>query len=99
MKIYNNNTTCQFGSRFNMENYSTNRALKALKRTISNQKGEEHLFDEFLSKIHNNKDDILELTQFDKYYIITNHKNTKKIKLRNKTLLEDVQEFMRQYIK
>ena len=98
MKIYNtqNQNNLYFTSRFNIENYTTKRALNYLKRTISEKKGLDAYFDSFLSRLAtNNKGDVLELAQFEKYYIVSNNTvESKPFKIRNKNLIEDLESFI-----
>lgn len=92
MKISNYNTSPQFSSRFNMNNQITNRSVKALKRSIASEEGQEHIFDEFISKLTNNgKDSILELSQFEKYFLLEICDIKGKIfKIKTKRLIEDL---------
>lgn len=101
MKIYNNTQNLQnirnqhFGSRFNTEIYQTQRALNCLKRTISSKKGLGNYFDDFILRLEkNNQNDILEITQFDKYYLITNTKNNKNYKIQNNNIIEKLESFI-----
>ncbi len=98
MKIYNtqqNTNNLYFTSRFNTNTFHTKRALAALDRAISAKKGFEDYFDTFISRISNdNKDDVLELTQFEKYFLVTNPKTNRSFKISNKNLIEDLKQFI-----
>lgn len=102
MKISNNtyNTSPQFCSRFNMNNHITNRSVKALERSISSKRGQEHFFNEFISKVTNNgKDNILELSQFEKHFVLRcSDKTGKFFKIKNSKLIEDIQELVKKKI-
>lgn len=96
MQIYNTqNNNLYFGSRFNTEVYTTKRALNYLNQTISQKKGFGGYFDSFISRLSDTRDEVLELTQFEKYYLITsNTRKSKSIKIRNNTLIEDLEKFI-----
>ncbi len=100
MKIYNStNTSIQFGAKFNNDHFFTKRALNCLKREITIKK-DEAFFNDFISQITNNKkNDILELTQFDKYYLISSNLNNKTYKIRNNNIIENLNKFLLHYNK
>ena len=98
MKIYNTqqyNNNLNFTSRFNTNIYQTKRALNALNRAVSEKKGFEDYFDSFISRIANdNRDDVLELTQFEKYFVVDNVRTNQSFKIRNKNLIEGLESFI-----
>ena len=98
MNINSTSNTNNFGftSRFNTEVYSTKRAVNYLKQTISGQKGFADYFDSYLKRLAEANDDVLELTQFDKYYLITNNtsKSSRPFKIHNNNLIMDLEEFI-----
>ena len=85
----------KFCSKFNTEIYQTKRSLNCLKRTIAEKNGLKDYFDSFMSRItNNNKDDILELSQYEKYYLITNTSTNQEYKIPNKNIIEKLENFI-----